>query len=664
MLWKPWKAGASALAACALLSSTAHAQSTAFFNEVHTVAGPERAVPIEDTFNISLPGTYEVTLTDLGAALNPSAPLASVKLAITSGSNVVGTPLSAAGSTTFTATAGAYVVHIVGLPGSVPGSGPVGVTITDSKHDVIATFSGTLALPTTGTPQNEGVVEGSFTVATSGNYQVTLSDMGVPQALSTLTLAITVQGGALVTTLPAAGNTTVALQSGTTYDIFAVGQQAGTPNAGLYGVNISPSGGGTPVYSSTTPVGAVTQVAQPALASGTYTLKLADLNYPNALAQLGAAVTLNGQAVAGPLAATGSAPFAATTNTYQVFALGVPSTAGSGNNVGTGSYSLVLQPSSGGPVVSVGRGVNAAGTTLTAFSFDATVTKAAPYTLTVADFTFPSPLMAVSAVAVQGGALVGTPLTAVGTQNVTASAGPISFVVFAEPGAAGSLFGLNLAPSSGGTPVFETTQGVSELFAVRQLAITEAGTYGVTIQDVGFPAPLASLAVVVTQGTNHIGSIYTGGQFSFPATPGNYLLNFVAQPTGSDDAGTYALTVALAPVVTFSSSAMSVTAGQTVKLTWSATNSSSCTASGGWTGTQPTTGSATSAAINSTTTFTLTCAGLGGSTAQSVTVSETSPPPSSSHGGGGELDAMSLLLLFAMTLLRSAALPRAARPEH
>ena len=74
------------------------------------------------------------------------------------------------------------------------------------------------------------------------------------------------------------------------------------------------------------------------------------------------------------------------------------------------------------------------------------------------------------------------------------------------------------------------------------------------------------------------------------------------------------------PSVTLTASSTSVIAGATVELTWSSTNASSCTASDGWSGTQPTSGSAQVGPLTQTTTFDLSCSGSGGSGSGSVTV--------------------------------------------
>jgi len=660
---------AASLAGAGLLffASTVHAQCQGcpagdLLDTVQTVAAATQAVPLEFSLSISNKGTYQITLTDLGAQLTPPAPLVSVELAITSGTAIVGTPLTAPGTTTFNATQGTYVIHVVGTPGNGAGSGAVGVTVADSNDNPIDSFSGTLALPATTIPNNEGVLQGSFTVPTSASYQVTLADLQFPASLNTLLLAITVQGGALVTSLPAAGTTTVSLQSGVTYDIFAVGQSTSTPAAGLYGVNVSPAAGGTAVYANATPVGAVALLASPALTAGSYKLSIADLSLPAKLAQAGAVVAFNGQAVA-QLSAAGTAAFVASTNTYGVFGLGVPAGAGAG------SYSVTLQPTSGPAALSVARAVSASGGSVSTYSFDTSVPTSGTYTFDTSDFDYPAQFTAVSIAAVQFGALLGSKLNTPGSINITPAAGPVTLLVFAQPGAGGGLFGINLIASGANSAAFETTQGVGQLFSVQQLSIPTAGSYQVTVGDVGFPAPFENLGVIVSQGSTKVGEIFVSGSFNFQATSGNYEFSFVAQPdpNSSADAGTYSLVVASAPApptVSLQSTAGSVSSGGTVQLVWSSTNATACTAgatpaSGGWSGNEPTSGETTPAPITATTTYTLTCTGAGGSKAQSMTVAVTAS--SGGGGGGGAIDLELLALIASAALLRGATLMRLRR---
>lgn len=81
-----------------------------------------------------------------------------------------------------------------------------------------------------------------------------------------------------------------------------------------------------------------------------------------------------------------------------------------------------------------------------------------------------------------------------------------------------------------------------------------------------------------------------------------------------------------APVVTLSANPTSVVSGSSSTLTWSSTNATSCTASGGWTGTKATSGSQTTGTLTANTSFTLTCNGVGGVGTRSLTVNVTAPP--------------------------------------
>jgi hypothetical protein len=86
-----------------------------------------------------------------------------------------------------------------------------------------------------------------------------------------------------------------------------------------------------------------------------------------------------------------------------------------------------------------------------------------------------------------------------------------------------------------------------------------------------------------------------------------------------------------APTETFTSNAGSVVAGSQVTLTWSTANATSCTASGGWSGSKATSGSQSVGPLSTNTSFVMACSGAGGSVSQSVAVTVTpvpvAPPP-------------------------------------
>ena len=101
----------------------------------------------------------------------------------------------------------------------------------------------------------------------------------------------------------------------------------------------------------------------------------------------------------------------------------------------------------------------------------------------------------------------------------------------------------------------------------------------------------------------------------------------------------------LAPTVTFAVAPTSITLGQSATLTWSTLNASSCTASGGWTGTEAASG-----------TQTVTPAGTGNVT---YTLNCTAPAGNAYTGGGGGQTSMNATLTvnaasaFSLTNLAS-----------
>jgi Subtilase family len=104
-----------------------------------------------------------------------------------------------------------------------------------------------------------------------------------------------------------------------------------------------------------------------------------------------------------------------------------------------------------------------------------------------------------------------------------------------------------------------------------------------------------------------------------------------------------------APTLTLAQN--SVVSGASTTLTWSSVKATSCTASGGWSGTLATSGtqSVMPTPVGSAT-YTLTCSNAGGtSPATSVTLTVTAPP--TSHGGGS-LDILALLGLAGIGAAR------------
>ncbi|HVO48463.1 MAG TPA: S8 family serine peptidase [Steroidobacteraceae bacterium] len=108
--------------------------------------------------------------------------------------------------------------------------------------------------------------------------------------------------------------------------------------------------------------------------------------------------------------------------------------------------------------------------------------------------------------------------------------------------------------------------------------------------------------------------------------------------------------------------ASSVAVNTTTTISWTSINTTGCTASGSWTGSQQTSGSATitAPATAGTATYTLTCSNSHGSNASSVNLTVTaasgggggSSGGGGGGGGGGSLEALTLLALLGLAIVR------------
>lgn len=115
----------------------------------------------------------------------------------------------------------------------------------------------------------------------------------------------------------------------------------------------------------------------------------------------------------------------------------------------------------------------------------------------------------------------------------------------------------------------------------------------------------------------------TGDKVSKSVDVGVYVVDVFPNPlcpTGTT--GTYPNCIqSPVPTITFTSNPSGIEQGKSSTLTWSSTNATSCTATGGWTGTKATSGSQIISNITEPTTYTLTCTGPGGGTISQTEVS-------------------------------------------
>ena len=102
---------------------------------------------------------------------------------------------------------------------------------------------------------------------------------------------------------------------------------------------------------------------------------------------------------------------------------------------------------------------------------------------------------------------------------------------------------------------------------------------------------------------------------------------------------------------TISVSPATITVGSSATLSWTAINSSSCTASGGWSGSQAAGGTqSVTPSATGTATYTLTCTGSNGSVSSSATLTVSAASSGGGHGGGGGLGILTLLSLGGVLL--------------
>jgi len=651
----------AAAAAIFCLSGLSAAGAAALLDQVQLIADAAVAadpVAPAQTFTISQTGSYTVTLTDLQL---PTA-LASLSLAIANSSATV-VVLSAAGAKTVTLQAGTYTAQVLALaaPGAIGGA--FGVQLAPAAGGA-AVWEYSDAIGAANPPPSTGqsVLSTKFTVTTAGTYQLSVSDLSFPVALSSLQLIIlndcgTTPGCITAPLSPTPSSGTAIAESLTlgagTYDLFVIATADTTALQGLYSIQISGGSPSTAVYATTVPVGQLPAAIPMAVAApGVVSLQLVDLAQPAALTSIQALVT-QGANVLQPLSAAGTVSFTAATGTVQLYVLAQP-----GGSTGQGSFEAYATAGAE-TLADVARPVLASGSL--GYAFPAPLAIAGSYQAGIYDYQLPQAFSSLSAVVAQGGVVLAT--TQSSSDAFTAAAGPLNFLVFPAQASASAngLFGAQLvAAGPNGATVFETTQGVGALFSAQTFTVTSAGSYDLTLTDLGFPAKFSSVAVIATRGYSLAGQIFGGGTLPISATPGSYVLNILAQVGSGVDYGLYGLNVSPSPSVTLMAAASSVTPGGQTTLTWSSSNTTGCMASAspsaaGWSGSLATTsGSQATGALSAATTFSIACTGTSGTTASAmVTVAVLATPKSGGGGGGGFTDrSLPPLMLIALWVMR------------
>ena len=111
-----------------------------------------------------------------------------------------------------------------------------------------------------------------------------------------------------------------------------------------------------------------------------------------------------------------------------------------------------------------------------------------------------------------------------------------------------------------------------------------------------------------------------GQQSTGPLTASETYQLSCSGPGGSAAQSVTVTLTSASPTVSLSANPSTVASGGKSTLAWSSTDATACSASGGWSGSEPTSGSFVTAMLSITTSFGLTCVGPGGTASQTLVV--------------------------------------------
>lgn len=626
-------------------------------------------LPATREFTLTAAGNYVVTLKDLGVMAGLRQPtdfatLQSLHALVTRDLQVVAeleidyptdtTIPQLPATQTFAGTPGSYRVHVLGAIAADATGGLFSLDVAPSGGGAAVFDVADSIAAQSGPAPEQSVLQTTFTVAQAGTYRVRALDRSFPSALIDRDLLVLQRSPVVSVAVNSQGAFSTAdvgtftAQAGDTFDLIVIAS-AGSDMAGLYGVSVQGGPSDAVIYHSENPVGQLPPPRAVSVATaGAHTLTLTDLQFPEALTAISAAIIQN-DAFAG--SATGTTPgnITLSAGSAQLFVFATTPT--------IGAASVVLARGAQGVYVDVHLAdASPDATTPAIYSFSPTeAVSAGNYTLTLADLRFPSQLASLQASVVQGATVVHE-LDAAASEPVTLQAGSMRVLVAATPPAASGttpgngLFALALKTQPGNATVIESTQGVGGLFTAHVIPVPAAGRFDVALKDFAFPAQLRTSWLAITRGTTLVGQVLGSSSIqNLQLEAGVHVLNFLGQPAANADYGTYGVKVAdstPAPVVTISAASTSIASGQSTTLTWSATNATSCTATGGWSGTKAVSDTQSTGALTANTTFEIECVGPGGRDDAFVTVTVNAAAPR--NGGGGHMEPVLIIALLGM----------------
>ena len=348
----------------------------------------------------------------------------------------------------------------------------------------------------------------TFTVTDAGTYQVTLTDLKSPAALSALSVAVA-SSTATATRLNAPGTVataSVTLAAGDyTVQPLATGA-SGSP--GSFTVTVTPAGGVTPLFQNQWAVAAPSATSPPGQSllpaqfkvtdGGAYTVEFTDQNFPAPLSGLSLTVARHGDPNLLCTFILGSTPPCQLTlvagSTYDLFVI-----AQADATALKGLYSLKII--GGSKATSVAYAVTQ-GAGAMAGALNVTVPAAGTVAVQLNDLAKPAALASLRARVAQGADLlqaIDTP----GSASVTVpAAGTAQVFVLASPNASVGEGSYAVVASQASSILLDVAVPVADathLGYVFSTVLTAAGAYVLNVNDFKLPTPLTEFNAVAEQ---------------------------------------------------------------------------------------------------------------------------------------------------------------------
>jgi hypothetical protein len=257
-----------------------------------------------------------------------------------------------------------------------------------------------------------------------------------------------------------------------------------------------------------------------ATAAEALTVTLTDFKAPAAFASLQVAVTLGdtlvGSVKVDPTSHTATLPIPAAAGNYVLRVIGTPdATQGYGSFGACVTRDADTMPRTCVAAYSFSGNIQTPATPSTtpssSLNTNFTSTTAGTYTVTITDDAFPVVLQKMSGGISQGTTQVAT--LAAGTTQVTLAAGTTYTLIIgalADATVKAGLYGVRIADPSGAA-ILDRTLPVGTMPASVIVNNTAAGAFGLTLQDLAYPAALARVGIAVTQGSTALAKLTAPG---------------------------------------------------------------------------------------------------------------------------------------------------------